>query len=264
MKTKFKISILVIVVLSLFISTGWGAPRGPKKATPTSTVVTKPSATVQPSKVIGVIVSTTNPVVGQRIKVTVTGVPNYGDCLIHLSKGDGSLPIYLYGDSKSFPYTASNNSLWPKYDKVGTYILSIMGSSSSSCKCSGTVSVMIKVRPKFKMVKPTKITMPPSKVTGVLVSTTTPEVGEKIKVTVLGTPKDGDCQLFISYGDGTTPWLLYGNSKNFPFAAAENLWPKYNKPGTYELIVKGGSTASCDCSGQASVTIKVKPTYEIK
>ena len=154
MKTKFKISILVIVALLLSISTSWSAKRTPEKpsATP-KVVVTNPSATV-PSHVIGVIVSTKNPKANQRIKVTVTGNPNYGDCLINISKGDGT-PIYFYGNSKSFPFTASNKNLWPKYDKPGTYTLNIMGNSSSSCKCSGNASVTIIVKGVAKDIKTT-------------------------------------------------------------------------------------------------------------
>ena len=152
MKTKFNISILVIVALLLSISTSWSADRTPEKP---SAVVTNPATRV-PSHVTGVIVSTKNPKVNQRIKVTVTGIPNYGDCLIHISKGDGTTPIYFYGKSKSFPFTASNKNLWPKYDKQGKYTLIVMGNNSSSCKCSGSANVTITVRGVAKDIKSAK------------------------------------------------------------------------------------------------------------
>jgi hypothetical protein len=105
----------------------------------------------------------------------------------------------------------------------------------------------------------------PSKVTGVIVSTTKPKVGERIKVTVIGTPKAGNCQIFLYKGDGKTPWSLYGNSKSFPYSNSDqNWWPKYDKAGTYILKVKGQSTSTCQCSGEAQITIKVQPKFKLK
>lgn len=101
----------------------------------------------------------------------------------------------------------------------------------------------------------------PSKVTGISYAPKNPMAGQKIRVWVKGTPKEGDCKIFLKKNTvDMTPAYKYGNSKRFPYSAlSSNLWPQYDKPGTYILKAIGKNTINSKCSGSAQVVVQVRP-----
>lgn len=181
MKTKIFVIILTLVVCGLVIQPIFGGPTASREptsatvkktklpATKKPTKVSDPVATKKqkvtlpktpkaskvlvlkmPSKVTGISVSPKNPMVGQKVKVTIQGTPEDGDCQLFIYKdATGMAPAYKYGDSKGFPYSAPSSNLWPQYDEPGTYLVKVKGKNTLKTKCNGVAQTVIHVKPEM-------------------------------------------------------------------------------------------------------------------